>query len=202
MASYLTNPASLARLDSYIGGFKDKKLVYIPTAANGERGYGCWKTGGSWQVVPTLGARLDLLVLEDHIGEDVIGRLKDADMIWLAGGQPGYLMYWLRRFKIDKALLEILNNGTVLVGSSAGSMVMAKDLKVCDCYIDEEEAGASVIPGLGLVDFDFYPHFRDEQLDEIKAQYKGEKMYLVKDGEDIVVENNKVTVFGEERIIS
>jgi len=55
---------------------------------------------------------------------------------------------------------------------------------------------------MGLVDFDIFPHFQDELLPKIKEKYKGDKLYLLKDGEEIIVEDGKVTVIGEERIIT
>jgi hypothetical protein len=38
-------------------------------------------------------------------------------------------------------------------------------------------------------------------LEEIKKNYKGNALYLLKNGEEIIVEDDKVTVIGEERII-
>lgn len=38
--------------------------------------------------------------------------------------------------------------------------------------------------------------------EKIKENYKGDKLYLLKNGEEIIVEDDKITVVGEERIIS
>ncbi len=184
-----------------MGGFKGKKIAYIPTAANGE-GWGSWRTGGSWKLAQTLDAEITLLQLEDYWDKDVINKLKEKDIVWFAGGRSGYLMYWIRRTQIDKHIKRILDNGTLYLGSSAGSMIVGKTLDVTGWYIKENEYGANVIPGLGLVDFEIYPHYKEEYLAEIKNHYKGKKLYLLKDGEEIVVEDHKITVIGEERIIA
>ena len=42
----------------------------------------------------------------------------------------------------------------------------------------------------------------DKHFDKIKQKYCGKKLYLLKDGEEIIVEDNKVTLIGEERIIT
>lgn len=68
-------------------------------------------------------------------------------------------------------------------------------------YLGEGEPGASVIPGLGLVDFEIYPHYEESMYTEIKKHYKGNKLYLLKNGEEIVVEGGKVEIWGEERIL-
>jgi len=198
LASEAKNPVSFERLKEYVGGFEGKKLAYIPTAANGD-GFGSWKSGGSWNLVQTLNADLKLVQLEDHRNDNVLDVLKDQDIIWFAGGYCGYLMYWIRRTQLDKYLPELLKT-SIYVGSSAGSMITSKTLGVTDWYIGESEPGASLIPGLGLVDFEIYPHYEDNLYDEIKKRYKGDKLYLLKNGEAIIVEDDNIKVFGEERI--
>ena len=96
----------------------------------------------------------------------------------------------------------MLEKGALYVGSSAGSMVTGKSLEISEWYPADQESGAHFIPRLGLVDFDIYPHYEDSQLEEIKRLYKGKKLYLLKNGEEIIVEDDKITVIGEERIIS
>lgn len=201
LASEAKHPESIQKLKDYIGGFEGKKIAYIPTASNGNNAWDEWKHGGSWNVVNTLGAVVTPILLEDHRNINFPQSLEDKDIIWMAGGACGYLMLWIKRTKLDVYLPELLKN-TLYVGSSAGSMITAPTLQIADWYIGEEERGASYMPGLGLTDFDFYPHYEDELYEQIKSQYKGEKMYLVKNGEAIIVEDSKVTVLGEERIIT
>ncbi len=200
LASEAKNPFSIKKLEEYVGGFKGKRMLYIPTAANAT-GWGSWREGGSWNLVQTLGLSLTLLQLEDYWQSDHKDLFKEKDIVWFAGGQCGYLMYWVRRTRVDIYLREMVDKGTIYVGSSAGSMITAQTLDIVEWYIGEQERGASAIPGLGLVDFDIYPHYEDHLYEEIKKQYKGNKLFLLKNGEEVIVENNTVKVIGEERII-
>lgn len=201
LASEAKNPLSIKKLEDYVEGFKNKTIAYIPTAANGA-GWGSWKEGGSWELVQTLGAKLTLLQLEDYWNSNPIDKLKGKDIIWFAGGECGYLMYWIRRTQIDHHLKKLLDSGSIYVGSSAGSMITGETLNVTEWYIGDNEHGASIIPGLGLVDFDIYPHYEESLYGEIKNNYKGKKLYLLKNGEEIVVDGNNVKVLGEERCIT
>lgn len=202
LASEAKNEATIEKLRNYIDGFAGKTIAYIPTAANGEETFGIWeKNSSTWLLVQTLGAKVTAVQLEDYKNSSVISELKNKHILWFAGGQPGYLMYWIRRCELDKALPELLEN-SLYVGSSAGSMVTSKHLGTSEWYIGESEPGASYIPGLGLVDFEIYPHYDDPLYDQIKSHYKGNKLYLLKNGEEILVENDKVKVLGEERIIT
>lgn len=199
LTSRAVHPNTLQKLDEYVHGISGKSIAYIPTAANGD-GYGHWKEGESWRTVQTLGASLSLIELEQFRSKDVLKDLLGKDIIWVAGGECGYLMYWMRRCEIDTHIHEILEK-SLYVGSSAGSMVTAPTLHVAEWYPTDKEIGAATIPGLGLVDFDIYPHFTDDQMDYVKDHSESKKIYLLKDGEEIIVEDNTVTVVGEERIL-
>jgi dipeptidase E len=202
LASEAKHPDSIEKLRSFVGGFEGKSIAYIPTAANGENPYGEWKTdSATWNLVNTLGAEVTPVVLEEYKDSSVLEVLKGKDIIWFAGGACGYLMYWIRRCEIDKHLRELLNAGSVYVGSSAGSMVTASSLGVTEWYLGESEMGASIFPGLGLVDFEIYPHYEDEMLPEIKRNWKTGKLCLLKNGEAITVVDGKVEILGEKRIL-
>ena len=107
----------------------------------------------------------------------------------------------MRKTKLNLKLKELLDSGTIYVGTSAGCMATGTDMNFVEWYLGEGEPGAGCIPGLGLVDFNFYPHYKDYHYDQIKENFLGEKIYLVKDGEAIIVEDKNITIIGEQRII-
>jgi peptidase E len=202
LASEAKHPDCIKKLDALINGLKGKSIAYIPTASNGENPYGQWQTESTtWKLVNTLDANVTPVSLEDYKDSSVIDALKGKDIIWFAGGACGYLMYWIRRCELDKHLLELLDSGSVYVGSSAGSMVAAQTLSVTEWYLGEGEPGASIFPGLSLIDFEIYPHYEDEMLPEIKKHWDGKKLCLLKNGEAITVIDGKTTIFGEERFL-
>lgn len=211
LASNAKNPSILKEIDKFVGGFKDKKIVFIPTASNGEIGYELWKTESqSLPVIKGLGANVSILQLEDYKfdSESVLNILKTADIIWMGGGMPGYLLYWLRRTKADAGIKMLLESGVYYVGSSAGSMVASKYSDLAEWYIDEMEPGASAIPGLGLVDFEFYPHFVEENFEKIKVEFskrhksENRKIYLVKDDEAIVINGDSIQLIGNPALLT
>ena len=198
LASEAKHPTSMAKLAEFVGGFKDKKIAYIPTAANGEC-YGSWKKGGSVRTVRGLDANINIIELEEYSYRDIISEISGADIMLVAGGMPGYLLYWMRRTKLDIVITEILNKGTIYVGSSAGSMACSKTQNVNEIYIGEEGPGASIIPGLGLIDFEIYPHYEDRLLEDIKKSWRFGKLALLKISEAVIVDGNNISIFGEER---
>ena len=201
LASEAKNPLTIPKLKQFIGGsLKGKRLVYIPTAANGEF-YGAWKGGESVRVAMSLGAEMEIIELESCVYQDVVKKISGADILWIAGGQTGYLLYWMRRSMLADSLSNILDGGTTYVGSSAGSMACSKTQNVSDWYLGEPEPGANLMPGLGLIDFEIYPHYEESLLPEIKKHWKKGDLYLLKNGEVVTVEGKKITVLGEKRIL-
>lgn len=201
LASELKHPDTFNALDTFVGGITGKKIAYIPTAANGE-GWGSWRDGGSWQLVQSLDAQVTVVELEKHDTAEVAKICTEKEILWFGGGYCGYLMYWMRRRELDTLIPLLLKKGIIYAGSSAGSMVTADTLDIAEWYVRDQEKGAGYIPGLGLVDFDIFPHFAEEELEEIKAHYTGKKLYLLKNGEEVIVEDGQVSVIGEERIIT
>ena len=202
LASESKYPETIKKLEQYVGGFENKKIAYIPTAANGEYSYGSWeKNSETWKLVNNLDAEVTPVVLEEQNDQEIKNNLTGKDIIWFPGGACGYLMYWLRRRGVDRYLKNILKQGVIYVGSSAGSMITSKGPNIVEWHIGDTEAGAGIIPGLGLVDFDIFPHYEDNLFNQIKEIYKGDKLYLLKNGEEIIWDNGKVSVNGKERII-
>lgn len=204
LASAVKDPRTMEKLETYVGGFKGKSIAYIPTASNGEEGWEVWKNKphGSWSMVNSLESKVVPVVLEEYRDDSVIKILTGHDIIWFAGGYPGYLMYWIRRCKIDLNIRKILGDKAIYVGSSAGAMVAGQTLQVATWKQLDGERGAENLEPMKLVDFDIFPHYEDHFYDEIKDKYSGPKIYLLKDGEEIVVEDEKVKVIGEKRIIA
>ena len=206
LASEIKHPETIERAKEFVGGFKDKKIVYIPTAANAEEGFGSWKQGGSWNLAKTLGADVTIVELESTTDEEVKNLLEGADILWMAGGMCGYLMYWIGRRSIDGYLKNLLDNGLYYLGPSAGSMIMGTTMDVSEWFPGEEERGSSIFSTLSIVDFDIFPHYTEELHrlieEKFKTQYAGGPLYILKNGEEIVIDGDKMVLNGEERILS
>jgi peptidase E len=71
-----------------------------------------------------------------------------------------------------------------LIGTSAGAMVCCKTLKSAT-YFDRDPF-ADVAPGLGYVDYEIWPHYKEEHTNVIREQYKGVEIKPLKDGEFVL----------------
>ncbi len=204
LASEAKNPGSFPYLTEWIGGeWRGKKVVYVPTAANGESGYGSWHDSGSLALVKSLGADLRVVELEEMLQRDIMPDFEWAEVIWMAGGWVSYLLYWLHRSGLSARLPDLLSQGKQYVGSSAGSMVTAKTTSSCSWYIGEEDSVLREWPcdGLGFVSFEIYPHYRPELRAQIEQNWQTGDLYLLKDGDALIVEGAQIRLVGTPELL-
>lgn len=191
-------------LQSLIGkDFKDAKVIFIPTAANMEE-------GDKWWLITDLSKCKELGFKETDI-VDIAAvpkevwqpRLEKADVIIVGGGNTSYLMGQIKKSGLSDALPELLKT-RVYVGISAGSMVMAPNLREKEMQrLYEEPIVEADNAGLGLVDFLIVPHMNSpyfpraaELIDEI-AKGIETPLYAIDDQTAVQVVDDKVEVVTE-----
>lgn len=188
LASTIKHPSSVSALKEFIPNLQTMKMAYIPTAAHAEEGFDVWQSGGSWKVAQTLCDDITVVKLEDYRNESVLKELEKYDAIWFAGGFCGYLAYWMLQCGISKDLFK----DKVYIGISAGASVAGASLSYMNIYKNgNSEPAAAFLPGLGILDKEFYPHYDESQHQRIAEKYQGKGIYLVLDGEQILIEDEK-----------
>lgn len=95
-----------------------------------------------------------------------VPKVREADVLLVAGGDALYLCHWMRQSGLLN-LLPSLNN-TVWVGLSAGSMAMTprigEDFVGWKPSVSSDSTGGRIDEALGLVDFSIFPHLDHEEL--------------------------------------
>ena len=137
---------------------------------------------------------LNISLLDNRVSlEDGINSLKNADIVYLLGGNPFIQLEYLQKNKFD---VIIQNTSALVIGVSAGSMNLATN----SYYSKDEDYPESVIyKGLGITDITIDPHFdinNEEQVKEIKANSKNIKIIGLPNDSAIVISNNNVTYIG------
>lgn len=127
------------------GGF-DIPIRILPTAAAADNNHErAGNNGIRW--FQSLGARDVLsLPLIDKVSandESLAKSLREAKLIYMLGGFPGYLGETLKGSAAWEAVLQAYQAGAVIAGSSAGAMVM------CEFTYDPNQG--QVVDGLNLV---------------------------------------------------
>lgn len=132
--------------------------------------------------------------------------LLESDIIYLSGGNTFTFLHHLRRSGLLSVLDRFARRGGVLAGLSAGGILMTPNIGLAgypDFDRDENEVGLSkrAEKSLGLVHFEFFPHYRQSaRYREALQTYSactGVPVYACRDGSGIVVEGDRFTAHGE-----
>ena len=127
------------------GGF-EAPIRIIPTAAAPDNNHQrAGNNGVRW--FQSLGAKdvvsVPLIDKASANDETIAKALRDAKLIYMLGGFPGYLGETLKGSHAWEAVLEAYQAGAVIGGSSAGAMVM------CEFYYDPYRG--RIADGLNLI---------------------------------------------------
>jgi cyanophycinase len=133
---------------------------------------------------------------EDH--EAALAVLRRGRLLVLPGGSPRRLLEALRATGVDRVLTDLLRDGGVVSGSSAGAMVLGGWTVLPD---GRSAAGPAVERGLGVVgDLLVVPHWsggRSDWLAAVDAAVPGDVEVLgIPEQSGVLVEDGRRTAVG------
>jgi len=137
------------------------KVAILPTAAGLEVTVSSWIRDGVAQF-SALGCEAYGVTATDRAGvEDPVhvAALEAADLVYLSGGNPGYLVETLRDSSAWHAIVGVWQQGGGLAGSSAGAMAMGAWTLVrgpgqARGIPSAWEPGLGLLPAIGVI-----PHY-------------------------------------------
>ena len=134
------------------------RVVHLPTAAarEGDGSVGRWVRMGQRHFRRLGVPCTPLLVLERADADDpvCVAEIATAGLVYLSGGDPGYLAATLHGSRVGGAIVAAWQRGAAVAGCSAGAMALM------DGVADVRRRGAPPVPGLGLVHgMAVLPHF-------------------------------------------
>jgi cyanophycinase len=105
------------------------RVAVVPTASypDGEAVFQRWAAMGVAHFAG-LGAEVEPVLVRDRAGADdgaAAQALGEADLVYLSGGKPSYLLEVIEGTQMGRALAAVHERGAALVGCSAGAMALA-----------------------------------------------------------------------------
>jgi len=137
--------------------------------------------------------------------EPSLQRLLSCDAIHLSGGNTRVFRQRLDASGMMSALGEFSARGGVLIGASAGAILLTPNIAV-DALFQSQLPSSDAPTGLGLVDFDFFPHVR-AKLDYVPAlatysRSIGRPILGCPDGAGVIVHDGHLELVGVGLVIS
>ncbi len=187
-------------LAGFLGGEPSgRRVAFIPTAANPESLR--FFVDSDRKALERLGLEVLTLDVASAVRSAIEDTIARSDIVFVAGGNTFYLLQELRRSGADGLIAEAIAAGKPYVGSSAGSIVLARDIG----YVRRMDSPAKApsltdYSGLGIVDFYPLPHFGNapfkKACEAIAGEYR-ERLDLrpLGNGQALIVRGDGVTAF-------
>ncbi|WP_257351345.1 Type 1 glutamine amidotransferase-like domain-containing protein [Pseudalkalibacillus decolorationis] len=187
------------RLEAKINQMVSKngaRLGYIPSQFDAEKYY-----------YKRMKPNLDRIGFNEYIYFDIdkaydtddIERLMKCDAIYLSGGNTFYFLSNLRKRGLIPFIKEFVRNDRMLIGVSAGAMVMSPTVKVAG-IIDPNDIQLEKLDSFDIVPFHFLPHYSEGlHRKNIEAFTRDHRLplYCCKDESGIVVKDDQIEFYGE-----
>lgn len=180
------------------------RIAVINEASAVETGDKTWLIDEINYLRKHFGGYVDFINLLALDIEEVRERMVHADVIYVIGGNPDYLMHIYQKTGFAQVLRDELLNQKIYVGSSAGSMVLGRRGSTGEyqrCYGEDRTFGA--VGYMEVVDFIVMPHFdsvdwpanNKATLLQASADEQG-PIYAIRDEQAIVVCDNEISSVG------
>jgi dipeptidase E len=96
---------------------------------------------------------------------DDIKCLDEHDIIYINGGNPFYLLHHLKKSGADEKLKELSERDVIIVGVSAGSVILGPDIRIVDFFTPQlNTIRLKDFTGLKITDTVVFPHYDREDL--------------------------------------
>lgn len=150
-----------------------------------------------------LGAVMDCYLDAEHVSNRAqVAKLLTCDAIHLSGGNTFTFIAWLKRSDLARQLSDYAHRGGVLIGVSAGAVIMTPSVLSAELCGDVRPQGFTDDTGLGLVDFHFWPHYQPQarEGDRHPQQLPSLRdLFACPDGSGIIVDELGVELLGPVR---
>lgn len=128
-------------------GIERPNVLIVPTAAAASRPTLAAENGiRQFDVLGTRPSSLMVLNSADAKDEELTSAVDGADIIYLTGGNPAHLLGVLEGSLLLRRMLDALERGAILAGSSAGAMVMGERMR-----FRQWGDALGVVPGMAVL---------------------------------------------------
>lgn len=139
----------------------------------------------------------EINLLSYHHVETLLADLKNFDVVWFCGGDIVSLRRAVAQSRLDKVISQLLDEGIIYGGDSAGAILAGPTLRHFDAP-DDPTTPQAIVDGLGLVSFAVVPHWGMEGWHDLVVSIKqkldadGYETVCLTDNEFLLIEDGKI----------
>lgn len=139
--------------------------------------------------------------IEKKSKDEILNFFKDKNIIHVEGGNTFYLLKAIRESGFVEVLKELLSEGKIYIGTSAGAYIMCPTIEVANWNeTGRDRFGLTDFSALNYVPFVLKVHYKDEAENLVKEKMTTLKypLRILRDGQGILVENDEAKFYGEQ----
>lgn len=178
---------------------KDKmKIGYITTSSKGARDNFFFENVKS--MILNEGYDISEIDIESKTREELRNFFKDKNVIHMEGGNTFYLLKAIRDTGFAEILKELLEDGRIYIGTSAGAYIMCPSIDVSNWdKTGKSRFGVIDFTALNYVPFVLKAHYTNDQEIKIKEGMRDLKypIRILKDGQGIFCEDGVCKFIGD-----
>lgn len=143
------------------------------------------------------GIKYEEIDIENKSEKEIKEFFRNKNIIHMEGGHTFYLLRAIKKTGFDKILKELLKNGIIYIGTSAGSSIMGPTIGFSSHIPDN--ASAEDLQALNYIPFLFKAHYTDDKRENYMAKMRtiNYPVRFFKDGQGMLIEDGKYTFVGE-----
>lgn len=153
----------------------------------------------------TLGVqRFMLFCVDTPYTKTLLQEVLKSDLIFLGGGNTFYFLKHLKKEGMFSHFKKFLKRGGVLCGLSAGAIVLTPYVHTASFpHFDRDENPWDMknLSAMKLVNFEFYPHYKNSKRYDAELLRHSKKsnlpLYACPDGAGIIVEGDQISFCGK-----
>ena len=193
-------------VDAELLAGRPQKAVFLPTAAaeEGPERLRYWTdlATGHYRAMGVEPVPLMVVDREDAERPELAAKVAGAGLVYLSGGNPGYLAHTLAGTAVWQAILAAWRAGAALAGCSAGACALSRvayDFRHPDRYSGE---GLSVVSDLVVIPhFDRFEHWLPGLVDQVLARMpKGAVLVGIDEDTALVGDRGGFVVRGQRSV--
>jgi dipeptidase E len=155
------------------------------------------------QNMTELGWKFEEIDLDGKNEQQLRQLFKDKNIIYVEGGNAFYLLKSVRESGFDKVVKDLINQGVVYAGSSAGAYLACPTIEMSAWKKKHHDYGVTDLTALHLVPFLLFAHYSSE-FEEMLKQKISQTSYPVRvltNDQAILVQDDKVKFVGQGKEI-
>ena len=145
------------------------------------------------------GYNFDEINIDGKSEDELKDFFKDKNIIHIDGGNTFYLLKKIKETGFDSILKELLKQGLVYIGTSAGAYVMCPTIEVSAWNPDNKKFGLDDFTALNYVPFVLRVHYKEKYEELVKEKIKTLKypLHILRDGQGMFCENGIYKFIGD-----